>query len=84
LLAWLQNPAAAGTAVAVVGIGASASEVFESLWGDLPGDTGFAIVFVQHLDPSHRCVLAEILERATAQGRGRGRKSMVPMKANGL
>jgi two-component system CheB/CheR fusion protein len=60
----------------VVGIGTSASEVFASLLGDLPGDTGFAIVFVQHLDPNHHSVLAEILERATAQDRGRGRKSM--------
>jgi hypothetical protein len=40
------------------------------------GDTGFPIVFVQHLDPNHHSVLAEILERATAQVRGRGRKSM--------
>jgi hypothetical protein len=40
------------------------------------GDTDFAIVFVQHLDPNHYSVPAEILERATAQERGRGRKSM--------
>ena len=59
---------APGAAIPVVGIGASAGglEVFKRLLGDLPGDTGFAIVFIQHLDPNHRSVLAEILARATA------------------
>ena len=54
--------------VPVAGIGASAGglEVFKRLLGLLPGDTGFAIVFVQHLDPNHRSMLAEILARATA------------------
>src|SRR5580700_4409363 len=59
---------AAGSAVPVVGVGASAGglEVFKRFLGDLPGDTGFAIVFVQHLDPNHHSLLAEILARATA------------------
>jgi two-component system CheB/CheR fusion protein len=63
-----ESPEAAGTAVPVVGIGASAGglEVFKRLLADLPGDTGFAIVFVQHLDPNHHSLLAEILARATA------------------
>src|SRR5580704_10064908 len=63
-----ESPEAAGTAVPVVGIGASAGglEVFKRLLGDLPGDTGFAIVFVQHLDPNHHSLLAEILARVTA------------------
>jgi two-component system CheB/CheR fusion protein len=53
--------------IPVVGIGASAGglEVFNRLLGYLPGDTGFAIVFVQHLDPNHDSMLAEILARAT-------------------
>ena len=55
-------------AIPVVGIGASAGglEVFKRLLGLLPGDTGFGIVFVQHLDPNHHSMLAEILARATA------------------
>src|ERR1700683_4976195 len=63
-----ENPEAAGAAVPVVGIGASAGglEVFKRLLGDLPGDTGFAVVFVQHLDPNHHSMLAKILGRATA------------------
>jgi two-component system, chemotaxis family, CheB/CheR fusion protein len=53
--------------IAVVGIGASAGglEVFQRLLGALPADTGFAIVFVQHLDPSHHSMLADILARST-------------------
>jgi two-component system CheB/CheR fusion protein len=59
---------AAWAGVPVVGIGASAGglEVFKLLLADLPADTGFAIVFIQHLDPNHHSMLAEILARATA------------------
>src|SRR6266487_791934 len=58
---------ASGAGIPVVGVGASAGglEVFKSLLGDLPGDTGLGIVFVQHLDPTHHSILAEILARAT-------------------
>jgi two-component system, chemotaxis family, CheB/CheR fusion protein len=56
------------TLIPVVGIGASAGglEVFKRLLTDWPRDTGFAIVFVQHLDPNHRSILTEILSRATS------------------
>src|SRR5690242_2362901 len=59
---------AAQTVVPVVGIGASAGglEVFKLLLADLPADTGLAIVFIQHLDPKHHSMLAEILARSTA------------------
>ncbi len=55
-------------AIPVAGIGGSAGglEVFKRLLGLLAGDTGLAIVFVQHLDPNHHSMLAEILARATA------------------
>src|SRR6185437_16976079 len=54
--------------VPVVGIGASAGglDVFKRLLSEWPGDAGFAIVFVQHLDPNHESMLAEILGRTTA------------------
>ncbi len=54
--------------IPVAGIGASAGglEVFKLLLADLPADTGLAIVFVQHLDPKHHSLLAEILAQATA------------------
>ncbi len=53
--------------VPVVGIGASAGglEVFKLLLADLPADAGLGIVFIQHLDPKHHSMLAEILARAT-------------------
>jgi two-component system CheB/CheR fusion protein len=41
-------------------------EVFKRLLSDLPGDTGFAFVCIQHLDPSHESMLAEILGRVTS------------------
>jgi len=58
----------ARASVPVVGIGASAGglEVFKLLLADLPADTGFAIVFIQHLDPTHRSMLTDILTRSTA------------------
>ena len=57
-----------GAAIPLVGIGASAGglEVFKRLLGDLPDDTGFAIVCIQHLDPNHQSLLTEILGRATS------------------
>src|SRR5664280_1088781 len=52
----------------VVGIGASAGglEAFTRLLHDLPANTGLAFVLVQHLDPSHKSVLTELLARATS------------------
>jgi len=51
----------------IVGIGASAGglEAFRRLLGALPNDTGMAYVLVQHLDPSHDSILAELLSEAT-------------------
>lgn len=52
----------------IVGIGASAGglEAFRRLLGALPKDTGMAYVLVQHLDPSHDSMLAELLSEATS------------------
>jgi two-component system CheB/CheR fusion protein len=51
----------------IVGIGASAGglEAFERFLGRLPSDSGLAYVLVQHLDPEHDSLLAELLSRAT-------------------
>ena len=51
----------------IVGVGASAGglEAFRRLLGALPGDTGMAYVLVQHLDPRHESVLADLLSQAT-------------------
>ncbi len=56
-----------GERVLIVGIGASAGglEAFERFLGRLPSDSGLAYVLVQHLDPEHESLLAEILSRVT-------------------
>jgi two-component system CheB/CheR fusion protein len=51
----------------IVGIGASAGglEAFRRLLGALPVDSGMAYVLVQHLDPRHESILAELLSEGT-------------------
>ena len=51
----------------VVGIGASAGglEALELFLGHVPAGSGMAFVVVQHLDPNHRAIMAELLQRAT-------------------
>ncbi len=53
----------------IVGIGASAGGLaaFESFFANLPADTetGIAFVLVQHLDPDHKSILAELVRRYT-------------------
>ncbi len=47
----------------IVGIGASAGglEAFKTFFDHMPADTGMAFVLVQHLDPDHHSLLAELL-----------------------
>lgn len=49
----------------IVGVGASAGglEAFTELLRALPHDSGLAYVLVQHLDPAHESLLAELLGR---------------------
>ena len=51
----------------IVGLGASAGglEALEVFLKNVPGRSGMAFVIVQHLDPTHPCILAELLQRAT-------------------
>jgi two-component system CheB/CheR fusion protein len=51
----------------VVGLGASAGglEAFSNFLAATPSDGGFAYVLVQHLDPNHESMLAELLSRRT-------------------
>jgi two-component system CheB/CheR fusion protein len=64
----VRHPARAGSACPIVGIGASAGglEAFTQLLKQLPIDTGFGFVLVQHLDPLHESALTQLLARATA------------------
>jgi len=51
----------------IVGIGASAGgiEALSELFSALDQDTGMAFVVVQHLDPTHSSMIAEIISRKT-------------------
>ena len=49
----------------VVGIGASAGglEAIEQFLGNVPENSGRAYIVVQHLDPTHKGMLPELLQR---------------------
>ncbi len=51
----------------IIGIGASAGglEALELFLKNLPPAPGMAFVIVQHLDPTHKGIMAELLQRAT-------------------
>ena len=51
----------------IVGIGASAGglEALEQFFGNIPNNTGFAYVVIQHLDPNYIGMLPELLQRST-------------------
>jgi PAS domain S-box-containing protein len=53
--------------LAIVGIGASAGglEALEQFVKRVPEKSGMAFVIVQHLDPTHKGMLVELLQRAT-------------------
>ncbi|MBT0663702.1 PAS domain-containing protein [Geobacter pelophilus] len=52
----------------IVGIGASAGglEALEQFLRHVPQGNGMAFVIVQHLDPTHKGIMAELLQRTTA------------------
>ena len=52
----------------VVGIGASAGglEALEQFLKNVPERSGMAFVIVQHLDPTHKGIMPELLQRATS------------------
>jgi two-component system CheB/CheR fusion protein len=52
----------------VVGIGASAGglDTFKRLLKAIPENSGMAFILVQHLDPSHESILADLLQRVTS------------------
>jgi len=51
----------------IIGIGASAGglEALELFLSNVPQDSGMAFVIIQHLDPTHKGLMAELLQRAT-------------------
>ncbi len=53
--------------VQVVGIGASAGgiDALKEFFSEMPNDSGFAFVVIQHLDPDHVSYMASLLTRCT-------------------
>ena len=53
--------------IQIVGVGASAGglEALEQFLASVPAGSGLAYVVVQHLDPTHKAMLVELLQRAT-------------------
>jgi two-component system, chemotaxis family, CheB/CheR fusion protein len=51
----------------IVGIGASAGglEALEQFFTNMPSGNGMAFVVIQHLDPNHKGILPELLQRTT-------------------
>jgi two-component system CheB/CheR fusion protein len=52
----------------IIGIGASAGglEALELFLANVPKDSGMAFVIIQHLDPTHKGILVELLQRGTS------------------
>lgn len=59
---------AASSSTRIVGLGASAGglEPLEQFLAHVPDGSGLAYVVVQHMDPTHKALLAELLQRSTA------------------
>ncbi len=58
----------AGRSFPIVGLGASAGglEALEQFLGHVPKECGLGFVVVQHLDPTHKGIMVELLQRGTA------------------
>ena len=63
----VDKPRGAEPSFSIVGIGASAGglETLEVFLRNVPGASGMAFVIVQHLDPTHKGIMPELLQRAT-------------------
>ncbi len=62
-----QTPTPAHVSFPIVGIGASAGglEALEQFLSRVPPGSGMAFVIIQHLDPTHKGIMPEILQRST-------------------
>ncbi|MCB0196842.1 MAG: PAS domain-containing protein [Anaerolineae bacterium] len=67
----------------IVGIGASAGglEAFEQFFTHMPPDSGIAFVLIQHLDPTRKSMLVELIQRYTRMP-VRQAKDKLPIEPN--
>ena len=68
---------ASGCPVVALGASAGGLEAFEQFLRAMPVDSGMGFVLVQHLDPTHPSILAEILQRSTTMPVVEARDGMV-------
>jgi chemotaxis methyl-accepting protein methylase/PAS domain-containing protein len=63
-----RETAVASASLPIVGIGASAGglEALEQFLKNVPANSGIAFVIVQHLDPTHKGIMSELLQRVTS------------------
>src|ERR1700722_15311677 len=63
----ISRPPGSARPALIVGIGASAGGLgaFKAFFAEMPADSGIGFVLVQHLDPSHKSILAELVARQT-------------------
>ncbi|HVS14028.1 MAG TPA: chemotaxis protein CheB [Thermoanaerobaculia bacterium] len=63
-----ESPAVGGQHLPIVGLGASAGglEALELFLQNVPAESGMAFVIVQHLDPTRKGIMAELLQRKTS------------------
>jgi two-component system, chemotaxis family, CheB/CheR fusion protein len=61
------SPAANSPSFPIVGIGSSAGglEALDLFLANVPRDNGMAFIIVQHLDPTHKDMMVELLQRVT-------------------
>jgi two-component system CheB/CheR fusion protein len=57
---------AAGFPIVAIGASAGGLEALELFLQNVPVGSGMAFVIVQHLDPTRKGIMAELLQRATA------------------
>ncbi len=69
----------------IVGMGGSAGglEAFQQFFAHMPSDSGMAFVLVPHLDPTHKAILTELLQRSTTMKVVEARDAM-PVRPNGV
>jgi two-component system, chemotaxis family, CheB/CheR fusion protein len=62
------EPSTVTGSLPIVGIGASAGglEAFKQFFTQMPPGSGMAFVLVQHLDPTQKSLLVDLIQRATA------------------
>ncbi|MBI3556807.1 MAG: hypothetical protein HY074_11130 [Deltaproteobacteria bacterium] len=76
------TPPQAGFPVVAIGASAGGLEAIREILSNLPVNTGMGFVVIQHLDPSHESMTAEILSRSTRMHVREIKDGMVVMPDN--